>query len=103
MIPKSMQASDIAPPRSDETSLAIGLSCPDCETIRFYRIDENLKFIVNRDMSGVSFSASCEKCSRRFVAVVQWITPDEGYSYRKPPTAEMVSIVRDENGLRLPQ
>jgi len=96
-----MQATELDLPEANENSIAIGLSCPDCETIRFYKIDNALNLIINRNISGISISAMCEHCSRRFIATLQWISKNNGWSYRKPPTATNVEIVSDENGLRL--
>lgn len=98
----SMQTSSCDIPKANETSLAIGLSCPDCETLRFYKFDRTINLVLNRVISGLSVSARCEVCSRRFVCALQWIDPISGFSYRKPPTTDNVNIIEDENGLKYP-
>lgn len=99
----SLQVSDLTAPESLEDSLAIGLSCPDCETLRFYKFDHTINLIVNRTISGLSVSARCELCSRRFIAVFQWIDGRDGWSYRKPPVVGLIDGVYDENGLHKPR
>lgn len=62
--------------------LAITLFCIDCNTLRTFKITDNLNLVLNRELEGLKISSFCEKCKKEMAFSLFWTNLSTGFSYR---------------------
>ncbi len=100
---KTIQKLSIVEPKNENQDLAIMIGCGNCPASRTFKINDNMRGVLDRKNAGFSIYTECEKCKSLIAVVIGWINAREGYSYRAWDSRiidkkSSVSVV-DKNGL----
>lgn len=98
---KTSQTGSRIEPDSQENTLALIITCQDCQHQRAFRVNDSFTLTITRKSSGMRVDTWCENCGRRISVQLCWTRRHPRWVAERVVLKDAVTV-EDKNGL-LPQ
>lgn len=92
---KTQQTGSEIPPPKYDTTLALIIKCPKCQTQRAFQVSDAFMLVINRVSSGAEYSTVCEECGYRTSVQLAWTKRHLGWISERLIFTNIVTVEDD--------